>query len=52
MDYGLARAYSAMGDNKSALKHLKIAAQRAPDQQNKDAIAANITKLENGEGIN
>ncbi|MGB5270535.1 MAG: DUF2911 domain-containing protein [Eudoraea sp.] len=52
VDYGLARAYSAMGDNKTALKHLKIAAQRAPDQQNKDAIAANITKLENGEGIN
>ena len=52
VDYGLARAYSAMGDNKSALKHLKIAAKRAPDQQNKDAIAANMTKLENGEGIN
>jgi len=52
VDYGLARAYSAMGDYKTALKHLKIAAKRAPDQQNKDAIAANLTKLENGEGIN
>jgi len=52
VDYGLARAYSAMGNYKTALKHLKIAAQRAPDKQNKDAIAANITKLENGEGIN
>lgn len=52
VDYGLARGYSAMGEYKIALKHLKIAAQRAPDQQNKDIIAANITKLENGEGIN
>jgi tetratricopeptide (TPR) repeat protein len=52
VDYGLARGYSAMGDYKRALKHLKIAAQRAPDQQNKDAIATNISKLENGEDIN
>lgn len=52
VDYGLARAYSAMGDYKTALKHLKIAAQRAPDQQNKDIIAVNLTKLEKGEGIN
>ncbi len=52
VDYGLARGYSSMGDYKTALKHLKIAAQRAPDQQNKDAIAVNLTKLENGQGIN
>ena len=52
VDYGLARGYSAMGNYKSALKHLKIAADRAPDELNKNAIAANITKLENGEDIN
>ncbi len=52
VDYGLARAYSAMGNYKTALKHLKIAAKRAPDQINKDAIAANLIKLEKGEGIN
>lgn len=52
VDYGLARAYSAMGNYKTALKHLKIAAKRAPDQLNKDAIAANLIKLEKGEGIN
>ena len=52
VDYGLARGYSAMGNYKTALKHLKIAADRAPDELNKNAIAANITKLENGEDIN
>ena len=52
VDYGLARAHSAMGNYKTALKHLKIAAQRAPDQINKDAIAANLIKLEKGEDIN
>ena len=52
VDYGLARAYSAMGNYKTALKHLKIAAKRAPDQQNKDVIATNLTKLENGQDIN
>ena len=52
VDYGLARAYSAMGNYKTALKHLKIAAKRAPDQQNKDVIATNLIKLENGQDIN
>ena len=52
VDYGLARGYSALGDYKTALKHLKIAAKRAPDQINKDAIATNLTKLEKGEDIN
>lgn len=52
VDYGLARGYSALGNYKTALKHLKVAADRAPDELNKTAIAANITKLENGEGIN
>ncbi len=52
VDYGLARGYSANGDYKTALKHLKIAEGRAPDQINKDAIAMNLEKLENGQDIN
>ncbi len=50
--YGLARGYSALGDNKSAVKHLKIALENAPAQANKDRVAANITKAEKGEAIN
>lgn len=50
--YGLARGYSALGDNKSTLKHLKIAMENAPAQANKDRVAANIAKAEKGEGIN
>lgn len=52
VDYGLARAYSAMGDYTKALEHLKIAATRAPDQPNQNAIATNLAKLERGEDIN
>jgi len=52
VDYGLARGYSAVGNYKTALKHLKIAEGRAPDQINKNAIAANLVKLEEGEDIN
>lgn len=52
VDYGLARGYSAVGDYKSALKHLKVAEGRAPDQLNRDVIVANISKLEAGTDIN
>lgn len=52
VDYGLARGHSAVGNYKTALKHLKIAEGRAPDQLNKDAIAANIEKLDSGTDIN
>ncbi len=51
-DYGLARGYSAMGDYKKALKHLKIALERAPDDPNRNAVLTNIAKLEKGEDIN
>ena len=51
-NYGLARAYSAKGDYKTALKYLKIAHDKAPAQVNKDRVAANIKKLENNEDIN
>ncbi|MGW9686401.1 DUF2911 domain-containing protein [Flagellimonas sp. 2504JD1-5] len=50
--YGLARGYSALGDNKSTVKHLKIAMENAPAQANKDRVAANLAKAEKGEGIN
>lgn len=50
--YGLARAYSAKGDHKSTLKHLKIALQNAPAQANRDRVQANIEKAEKGESIN
>ena len=52
VDYGLARGYSAVGNYKAALKHIKIAEGRAPDQVNKNAIAGNIEKLETGTDIN
>ncbi|WP_422351696.1 DUF2911 domain-containing protein [Flagellimonas sp.] len=50
--YGLARGYSALGDNKSTIKHLKIALQNAPAQANRDRVQANLDKAEKGEGIN
>ncbi|MEM1336150.1 MAG: DUF2911 domain-containing protein [Bacteroidota bacterium] len=52
VDYGLARGYSAVGNYKTALKHLKIAEGRAPDAQNQNAIATNLEKLEAGTDIN
>lgn len=53
-DYGLARAYSALGDYKNALKYLKIAQTKIPegDTLNPPAIAANLEKLQKGEDIN
>lgn len=50
--YGLARGYSALGDNKSTVKHLKLALENAPVQASRDRVAANLTKAENGEDIN
>lgn len=52
VNYGLGRAYAAIGDNKSALKYLKLAHDNAPAQVNKDRVAANIAKVEQGEAIN
>lgn len=53
-NYGLARAYSAIGDYKKAIKYLKIAKTKVPanDQVNGPIIDQNIKKLENGEDIN
>ncbi len=52
VNYGLARGYSAMGDHKNTVKYLKLAHDNAPAQVNKDRVAANLAKAENGEGIN
>ena len=52
VNYGLARGYSAKGDHKNTVKYLKMAHDNAPAQINKDRVAANLAKAENGEGIN
>ncbi|MEM9328768.1 MAG: DUF2911 domain-containing protein [Bacteroidota bacterium] len=53
-NYGLARGYSALGEYKVALKHLKVALENVPenDAVNPPVIEANIKKLENKEDIN
>lgn len=50
--YGLARAFSAKGDYKTALKHLKLALNNAPNDASKGRVQANIDKLKKGEDIN
>ncbi len=50
--YGLARGYSALGDYKSALSHLKKALNNAPNAASKGRVQANIDKLAKGEDIN
>ncbi|WP_299547606.1 DUF2911 domain-containing protein [Seonamhaeicola sp.] len=50
--YGLARALSAKGDYKTALKHLKIALGNAPNDASRGRVQANIEKLEKGIDIN
>ena len=51
-DVGLARVYSAMGWYDKALKHAQTAYERAPNQINKDSLAAAIEQLKKGEDIN
>ncbi|MBL4605106.1 MAG: DUF2911 domain-containing protein [Flavobacteriaceae bacterium] len=50
--YGVARGYSAKGDFKNAIKHLKKALANAPNAASKGRVQANIAKLEKGEDIN
>ena len=50
--YGLARAYSAKGDHKSAAKHLKKAMANAPNAASKGRVQANLDKANKGESIN
>ncbi|MEC3907933.1 DUF2911 domain-containing protein [Tamlana sp. 2201CG12-4] len=50
--YGLARGYSALGDYKKALSHLKLALNNAPNDASKGRVQTNIEKLENNQDIN
>ena len=51
VNYGLARAYDAKGDKKSALKYLSKALSLAPAKANKDRVQANIDRLKKGEAL-
>jgi hypothetical protein len=48
---GLARGYSAMGDNKLALEHAKKAVVQAPDDLNKKSLEGMIKTLSEGQSI-
>jgi hypothetical protein len=52
VNVGLARAYSAAGRYKDALKYAKLALAQAPDDVNKQSLAAGIKKLEAGQDWN
>jgi tetratricopeptide (TPR) repeat protein len=49
---GMARAYSAMGKYKKALKHMEDALAKAPTEFNKNNVKGHIEKLKKGEDIN
>ena len=49
---GLARAYSAAGDYKNALKHAEIALTQAPDPLNKKNLEDSVVKLKQGQDMN
>ncbi|MCC6460465.1 MAG: DUF2911 domain-containing protein [Saprospiraceae bacterium] len=49
---GLARGYSALGDQKKALEHAKIALGQAPDDLNKKNLESLIKTLSEGKAIN
>ncbi len=52
VNVSLARAYSATGDYKNAVKYAKLAATEAPDAQNKASMEAAVKKLEQNQDIN
>ncbi|MCU0446265.1 MAG: DUF2911 domain-containing protein [Microscillaceae bacterium] len=52
VNWGLARAYSANGNFKEALKYAKIALPQAPDELNKSNIERAIKTLEASKDIN
>lgn len=52
VNYGVARGYSAIGDYKMALKHLRKALEKAPNAASKGRVQVNIEKLEKGQDIN
>jgi tetratricopeptide (TPR) repeat protein len=49
---GLARAYSAAGDYKAALKHAEMALTQAPDPLNKKNLEDSIVRLKQGQDMN
>jgi tetratricopeptide (TPR) repeat protein len=49
---GLGRGYSATGEFKRAIEYLKMALPQAPNEFNKNSVAAMITKLEQGKDAN
>ncbi len=49
---GLGRAFSAKGDYKKALEYMKAALPQAPNELNKNSVAAMIQKLEEGKDVN
>jgi DUF2911 family protein len=49
---GLARGYAAIGDNKLALEHAKKAQPQAPDDLNRNSLAAMVKALSEGQSIN
>jgi tetratricopeptide (TPR) repeat protein len=52
VNVGLARGYSAAGRYKDALKYAKLALAQAPDDANRQNLAAGIKKLEEGKDMN
>ncbi|MDH7444041.1 DUF2911 domain-containing protein [Aquimarina sp. 2201CG14-23] len=50
-NYGLARAYSATGDYKNAIKSINVALGKAPDRF-KGRLSGDLEKLKKGEDIN
>jgi tetratricopeptide (TPR) repeat protein len=49
---GLGRAYSANGDLKKAMTHIKAALAQAPDERNRLNVENMIKKLEEGKDVN
>jgi tetratricopeptide (TPR) repeat protein len=49
---GMGRIYSAKGDYKKALNHMKVALPKSPSPGNKANVEAMIKKLEEGKDIN
>lgn len=52
INVGLARAYSALGQYDKALHHAEIAHGKAPDDLNRNGLAAGIEKLKKGKDMN
>jgi Tfp pilus assembly protein PilF len=48
---GLARGYAANGDSKQALEHARKALAQAPDDLNRQSLAAMVAALEAGRPI-